>query len=302
MIHEARKAMFPRNYLIPATMILFAWYSSSQADALAEESVARFCMAAGSIWAMSEDKQTPSFEGNSPSLRGMESYWRHSFQGVSVPIPMDAEGWHLFLGDSNYVKGLAGLSNLSLDISFGFTPAPESMAVNGVGELASELGLPVSSLSPIELVRLAVSIDAEKVMCDPDDIRTTIDNVSAVYVKGLALSRHDKIYLHEGGVLGHSVYETAESWTYVFEGVAPGSLFQLTIRNESPDRYSYIGFEIADKSLSESVYSPPWMRAFFEAITEPTRARLLELREIVSDYSFPIETYNNLDEKLAQFE
>ena len=159
-----------------------------------------------------------------------------------MPIPMNTDGWHLFLGDSNYVKGLAGMSNQTLDISFGFTPATESMAVRGVGELAVELGLPSSNLSPIDLVRLAVSTDPERVSCDPDDIQATVDSVSALYVKALALSHHDKVYLHEGGVLGHSVYDTAESWTYVFEGIAPGSLFQITIRNESPDRYSLYRF------------------------------------------------------------
>ncbi|MDJ0711044.1 MAG: hypothetical protein QNJ14_11665 [Woeseiaceae bacterium] len=285
-----------------AVIASLAFLMPSQARAQSDDSLARFCGAAAAVWHATDQKYVPKYIENHPGQRDMESYWRHSFQGVSVPVPMRSDGWHLFFGDSNYVKGLAGLSNLSLQVSFGFAPSLESLAVKGIGDIATELGLPASDLKPIELVRLAVSIDLEEVVCDPNDVQSTINNLSAVFVKATALSMHDRAYLHQDGVLGHSTHKTADSWTYVFEGETPGSLFRITIRNEDQGRYPYIGFEIAEKSLSESVYSPPWMPVFFEAATEPSKDRLVGLQKIVSDHSFPDETFEELAEKLAEFD
>jgi len=284
-----------------AAVLILTTLASSQSVAQSEESLARFCITAGSIWLNRDKDYIPTFVGDSQPHRDMESYWRHSFQGVSVPIPMDTEGWHFSIIDSRTVRNMAILSNASLQIRFVFAPSLSSLAVRRIGEIAVELGLPASNLSSIDLVRLALKIDPEEVQCDSDDVQSTVNEFTAVSIKALTLSHHDKIYLHGGGVLGHSVYENSESWTYVFEGIAPGSLFEITVRNESSGRYPYIGFEIADKTLSDSLYSPPWMSAYFETASEPTKDRLLGLRELISDYSLSEETYQNLDEKLAQY-
>lgn len=273
-----------------------------QSGARSDDAVDRFCVMAVHSWANRSEEDTPKFEGGSPRHRGMESYWRHSYRGVSVPIPMNTDGWWFSFFDSNTTKGLAALHNDQLNIHYGFTPSILSGAVRKVGKIARDLGLPASDLTPMALLRLALTIDADAADCDPNNVQSTVSDFSAVFLKAFVLTHHDHAYLHEGGVLGHSVVEIGENWTYVFEGRLPGSLYQITIRNENPGQFQYIGFEIADTTLSDSIHSPPWMPMLFETLTEPTKDHFFGLREYIVDYSFPEYTFENLDEKLAQFE
>lgn len=273
----------------------------SHADAQSEESIARFCGGIAYVWAMRGEEYVPKFEGNSPAQRGVDSYWRHSFREVSVPIPMDTDGWGFWFDDSKHVKNLVGMAHDRLDISYSFVTSQVPMIISGVGQLAAEFGLPSADLEPMELVRLALTIDPEEVMCDPNDVQETVNNLSAVHVKSLLLSHHDKAYLHEGGVLGHSVVKIGESWTYLFEDDS-GQWFEIKISHEKPGHYPYIGFEIDEKVLMDSMYSPPWMPLFFETASDPTRDRLVRLRDFIIDYPLPEETYRMLDAKIAQYE
>jgi hypothetical protein len=214
---------------------------------------------------------------------------------------MDSDGWHFFIGDSNYVQNLAGLSHEHLSISYGLVPSQVPIAVDGVKKLATEIGLPGTDLDPMELARAALKIDPEQVECDPHDVQRTVNELSAVYLKEFVLGFHDKAYMHGDGVLGHSVMENGERWSYMFEDES-GRMYEIQIRHESPGRYPYIGFEIDDRSLMDSKYSPPWMPLFFEAASDPTKQRLVHLREFIVDYALPEHTFEALDEKIAQFE
>lgn len=273
----------------------------SNAKAQSKESIARFCVGVAGTWATVGDENSPVFEGNSPAQRGVESYWRHSFRGVSVPIPMDTDDWGFWFGDSNYVNDLVGMAHKRLKISYSFVPSQVPTTIKGAGKVAAEFGLPSADIEPMELVRLALTINPDEVMCDASDIQGTVNNLSAVFVKTLLFSTHDEVYLHEDGVVAHSVFKIGESWTYLFEDDS-GQLFEITIRHEKPGHYPYIGFEIDDKVLMESMYSPPWMPLFFEAASEPSRSSLVRLRDFIIDYSLPEETYGMLDAKIAQYE
>lgn len=273
----------------------------SHADAQSDESVARFCVGVASVWAMKGEEYVPKFGGNSPAQRGVDSYWRHSFRDVSVPIPMDTDGWYFWFDDSNSVKNLVGMAHERLDISYSFVPSQVATTIRGAGQVAAEFGLPSANIKPMELVHLALTVNPEEVMCDPSDVQGTVNNLSAVFVKTLLFSTHDKVYLHEDGVLAHSVFKIGESWAYLFEDES-GQLFEITIRHEKPGHYPYIGFEIDDKVLMESMYSPPWMPLFFEVASEPSRDSLIRLRDFIIDYPLPEEIYEMLDAKIAQYE
>ncbi len=273
----------------------------SRSDGQSEESLARFCVGAATVWATIDEEYIPEFAGNSPSQRGAESYWRHSFRGVAVPIPMVSDGWHFWIRDSNQSKSLAGLSNRHLNIGYGLLPSHVPLAIDGVKELATDIGLPGTDLDQMELVRAALEVEPEQVECDPNDVQGTVNALSAVYLKAFVLGFNDKAYLHGDGVLGHTVMEIGEQWAYLFEDES-GQLYEVQIRHENPGRYPNIGFEIDDKVLVDSMYSLPWMPLFFEAASDPTRDRLAHLRDFIIDYPLPEETFESLDEKLAQFE
>ena len=283
-----------------ALILATATVAPSQANMHSEESVARFCLSAASVWSTASE-DIPKFAGNSPPQRGVESYWRHSFRDVSVPIPIDTDGWYFWLSDSNYVKNLAGLAHENLKISYGLEPSQMQIGLKGVRDLANELGLPSANSEPMELIQAALKIDPEQVECNPNDVQETVDNLSAVYIKAFVLKFHDKAYLHGDGVLGHSVMNIGERWTYLFKNES-GQLYEINLRHENPGRYPYIGFEIDDKVLMDSMYSPPWMPLFFEAASDPTKERLVHLREFIIDYALPAGTYEALDEKIAQYE
>lgn len=294
---------FNRSILACFTASILASGSlwSSLADAQPEEYVTGFCVGIASVWEMKGEEYVPKFERNSPIQRGADSYWRHSFRDVSVPIPMDADGWGFWFGDSNYVKNLVGMTHERLDISYSFAPSQVPMIIGGAAQLAAEFGLPSADLGPMELVHLALTIDPEKVVCDPTDVQETVNNLSAVHVKSLLLSHHDKAYLHEGGVLGHSLGKNGESWTYLFEDDS-GQWFRIKIRHEKPNHYPYIGFEIDQKVLMDSMCSPQWMPLFFETASDPTREGLVRLRDFIDEYPLVDETYEMLDAKIAQYE
>jgi hypothetical protein len=292
-----------RLVLSSATVVslAFALIAPSFAATQTEESVARMCVGTAGAWAINGDKYVPEFAGKPPAQRGVESYWRHSYRGVSVPVPMNTDGWGFYFGDSNYLKNLVGMSNNELNISYGFVPSQVPTSIEAAGDIAAEFGLPAANLEPMDLVRLALTIDPDSVMCDTNNVQETVNDLAAVYVKALLLSHHDKAYLHEEGALGHSVMEIGERWTYLFEDKS-GRLNEIQLRHENPGLYPYIGFEINDKVLMDSMYSHPWMALFFEAASEQTRDRIERLRESVIDHSLSEDMLKNLDEKLAEFD
>lgn len=288
-------AYFVAVNLVTATLV------PSHADTQVEDSVARFCVGTAVAWSMKDEDDMPEFAGNSPYQRGVESYWRQSFRGVSVPIPTEMDGWEFYIADSNNVKTLAGLSHEHLDISYSLFPSHVRIAMDGARKLADEFGLPGTDHDQIQLVRAAIKIEPEQVECDPGNVQATVNALYAVYLKAFVLNFHDKAYIHGDGVLGHSVEEFGERWTYLFEDES-GQLYEVQIRHKNPGRYPYIGFEIDDGVLMDSMDSPPWMPLFFEAASDPTKDRLVHLRNFIIDYPLSKSTFDALDEEISQYE
>ncbi len=283
-------------------MLVTTLLMTSQSSAQSVEEVSSFCAAITRSWSSTDKDYVPTFGGDSPQRRGLDSYWRHTFRGVSVPVPMTSDEWYFSFFDSRFTKGMAGLGNPQLNIRYNFAPSPIPFEVESIGEMVRQIGLPVSELSPMALAYLALTIDPDTTSCDSNSIQSTVDNFSAIYLKSSLLQFRDIVYLHEDGFLGHSVRETGESWTYVFKEQSSENIYQIELRHESVGQFQLVGFEIANSFLQDSTYSPPWMPLFFQTMSEPTKENFLGLREIIDDYSLPKYSHDSLDEKLSQFE
>lgn len=272
----------------------------SPASAQSDESVAQFCVGAA-VPLVRLEQHIPIFAGRSIEQSGAEPYWRHSFRGVSVPIPMNSDGWYFAISKTRQKNNVSTLVHEQLDISYGLAPSHVEIAIKGVGDLATKFGLPVTDLDPMALMRTALAINPESLECDPSDVQGTVNGFSALFLKPFVLAFHDKAYLHEDGILGHLTTEKGATWTYLFEDES-GAFLEIIIRLNSLDRFIDIGFEIDEETLVDSSSSPPWMPFFFEVAGNPTKERLIRLREFVIDYSLPEETYKRLDEAIAEFE
>lgn len=270
--------------------------------AMAQEdnAFARYCFAVAAAWADADASRIPVFAGESPSHRGAHSYWRHSFRGVSVPVPMHVEGWRFFLGDAHNGANLAGMRNNRLDIRFTFTSSPVASLLQTASAIPVKLQLPPPDHEPMDMVRLALEIDPEAVVCDPHNVHDTVNNLAAVFIKTMLLTGHDKAYLHADGILAHSTITGGEMWTYLFQDQF-GELHEIEISYSGIDAFPRIGLEINQKALRDSVFSPAWMSLFFEAAGNPSREVLLQLRESALAHALPDSTLGFIDEKLAGF-
>lgn len=75
---------------------------------------------------------------------------------------------------------------------------------------------------------------------------------------------------------------------------------EIQITNDNSDQYPYIGFQIDAPATTASIDSPPWMPVFFEAASNPTKDRLVRLRDAIADYPFDESVFEELDERLEQ--